>query len=38
METELGRKLEKAQAALLARFAPNTQVQRVRWSEGGTQL
>jgi pimeloyl-ACP methyl ester carboxylesterase len=38
METELDRKLADAQAALLARFAPDTQVRRIRWSEGETQL
>ena len=34
METELDRELEKAQAALLARFAPDTRVRRIRWSQG----
>jgi 2-hydroxy-6-oxonona-2,4-dienedioate hydrolase len=38
METELDRELEKAQAALLARFAPETRVGRIRWSQGETQL
>ena len=38
METELDRELEKAQAALLARFAPETRVHRIRWSQGETQL
>jgi pimeloyl-ACP methyl ester carboxylesterase len=38
METELDRELENAQAALLARFAPDTRVRRIRWSEGETQL
>ena len=38
METELDRELEKAQAALLARFAPETRVRRIRWSQGETQL
>jgi pimeloyl-ACP methyl ester carboxylesterase len=38
METELDRKLADAQAALLARFAPDTQVRRIRWSQGETQL
>jgi len=38
METELERELEKAQAALLARFAPETRVHRIRWSQGETQL
>ena len=34
----LDRDLEKAQAALLARFAPNTRVRRIRWSQGETQV
>jgi 2-hydroxy-6-oxonona-2,4-dienedioate hydrolase len=34
----LDRELEKTQAALLARFAPDTRVRRVRWSQGETQL
>jgi pimeloyl-ACP methyl ester carboxylesterase len=38
MEKELDRELEKAQAALLARFAPDTRVSRIRWSQGETQL
>jgi pimeloyl-ACP methyl ester carboxylesterase len=38
MEQELDRQLGKAQAALLARFAPDTRVSRVRWSQGETQL
>jgi pimeloyl-ACP methyl ester carboxylesterase len=38
MESELDRELEKAQAALLARFAPETRVRRIRWSQGETQL
>jgi pimeloyl-ACP methyl ester carboxylesterase len=38
VETELERELEKAQAALLDRFAPRTRVSRVRWSQGETQL
>ena len=37
-ELELDRELEKAQAALLARFAPDTRVRRIRWSQGETQL
>jgi pimeloyl-ACP methyl ester carboxylesterase len=36
--TELDRELEQAQAALLARYAPDTRVRRVRWSQGETQL
>ena len=38
VEIELDRELEKAQAALLARFAPETRVRRIRWSQGETQL
>jgi 2-hydroxy-6-oxonona-2,4-dienedioate hydrolase len=38
METELDRELEKVQAALLARFAPDTRVRRIRWSLGETQI
>jgi pimeloyl-ACP methyl ester carboxylesterase len=38
VERELDRELEKAQAALLARFAPETRVRRIRWSQGDTQL
>ena len=38
VETELDRELETAQAALLARFAPDTRVRRIRWSQGYTQL
>jgi pimeloyl-ACP methyl ester carboxylesterase len=38
METELDRELEKAQAALLARYAPETQIRRIRWSQGETQV
>ena len=38
MYTELDRELAKAQAALLARFAPNARVRRIRWSQGETQL
>jgi len=38
METELDRKLADAQAALLARFAPDTQVRSIGWSQGETQL
>lgn len=36
--TELDRRLEAAQAALLARYAPDTRVSRIRWSQGETQL
>jgi len=38
LDNELDRELEKAQAALLARFAPDTRVRRIRWSQGETQL
>jgi pimeloyl-ACP methyl ester carboxylesterase len=38
MATQLDRELEKAQAALLARFAPQARVRRIRWSHGDTQL
>jgi pimeloyl-ACP methyl ester carboxylesterase len=35
---ELDRELERAQAALLARYAPDSRVRRIRWSQGETQL
>jgi pimeloyl-ACP methyl ester carboxylesterase len=38
VEKDLDRELEKAQAALLAHYAPDTRVRRVRWSQGETQL
>jgi pimeloyl-ACP methyl ester carboxylesterase len=38
VETALDRELEQAQAALLARFAPETRTRRIRWSQGETQL
>src|SRR5438093_4740041 len=38
MTTVLDRELETAQAALLARYAPETRVRRVRWSHGETQV
>jgi len=38
MQTELDRQLAEAQAALIARFAPDTLVRRLRWSQGETQL
>ena len=38
VETELDRELENAQATLLARFAPDTRIRRIRWSQGETQL
>jgi pimeloyl-ACP methyl ester carboxylesterase len=38
MDTELDRELEKAQAALLAHYAPDARVRRVCWSQGETQL
>ncbi len=37
-DTELDRKVEAAQAALLARYAPETRVRRVAWSQGETQV
>jgi pimeloyl-ACP methyl ester carboxylesterase len=36
--TEVDRQLEDAQAALLARYAPDTRVRRVRWAQGETQV
>ena len=38
MTSDPDRPLEEAQAALLARFAPETRVRRVRWSGGETQV
>lgn len=38
MATEMDRQLEAAQAALLARHAPDTRVRRVAWSQGETQV
>ena len=38
MEQDLDWELERAQAALLARFAPETRVRRIRWSQGETQV
>lgn len=38
MTGDVDRPLEEAQAALLARFAPEIRVRRVRWSEGETQV
>jgi|SRR5215211_1668242 len=38
METEQDRELQKAQAALLIRFAPSARIRQVRWREGRTQL
>jgi pimeloyl-ACP methyl ester carboxylesterase len=38
VENELDRELENAQAALLARYAPETQIRRIRWSQGETQV
>jgi pimeloyl-ACP methyl ester carboxylesterase len=35
---ELDTELAKAQATLLARFAPDSRVSRIRWSQGETQL
>jgi pimeloyl-ACP methyl ester carboxylesterase len=34
----MDRKLEAAQSALLERYAPETRVRRVRWSQGETQV
>ena len=36
--TALDQELEKAQVALLARYAPETRVRRIRWSQGQTQV
>lgn len=36
--SQLTKSLEVAQAALLARYAPDTLVRRVRWSQGETQV
>lgn len=36
--TTMDREVEAAQAALLARYAPDTRVLRVRWSQGETQV
>jgi 2-hydroxy-6-oxonona-2,4-dienedioate hydrolase len=38
METELDRELERAQVRLLAQFAPEARVRRIRWSQGETQV
>ena len=38
MENDPDRELETAQAALLALYAPDTRVRRVRWSQGEIQL
>ena len=38
MKTELDQELEKAQAALLARYAPETQIRRIRCAQGETQV
>ncbi len=37
-DSELDRQLETARAALLARFAPETRVRRLTWSNGETQV
>ena len=37
-DTELDRQVEEAYATLLARCAPETQVRRVAWSQGETQV
>lgn len=36
--TEMDRQVEEAQAALLARYAPDTRVRRLPWSQGETQV
>lgn len=36
--TALDQELEKAQVALLARYAPETQIRPIRWSQGETQV
>jgi len=38
VERDRDRQLEDAQAAVLARYAPDARVRRVRWSKGETQL
>lgn len=38
MKTELDQELERAQAALLARYAPETQIRRIRCAQGETQV
>jgi pimeloyl-ACP methyl ester carboxylesterase len=38
VETGPDRELEQAQAALLARFAPETRIRRIPWSGGETQV
>ena len=35
---DLDRQMETARAALLARYAPETKIRRLRWSQGETQL
>jgi pimeloyl-ACP methyl ester carboxylesterase len=37
-ETDRDTELEQAQAKLLAHYAPNTRIRRVRWSQGETQV
>ncbi|HVE92098.1 MAG TPA: alpha/beta hydrolase [Actinomycetota bacterium] len=37
-ETEMDRRLQAAQAGLLAQHAPDTHIRRVRWSRGHTQV
>jgi pimeloyl-ACP methyl ester carboxylesterase len=37
-DAERDRRVEEAQAALLERYAPDTRVRRVRWSQGETQV
>lgn len=36
--TEMDRQVEEAQAALISRYAPDTRVRRLRWSQGETQV
>jgi hypothetical protein len=38
VETGLYQELRQTQAAQLARFAPEPRVQRIRWTEGETQI
>jgi pimeloyl-ACP methyl ester carboxylesterase len=38
METDLDRELDRAEAALLARYAPETVIRRIRWSQGETRV
>lgn len=38
VDTKMDRQVEVAQAALLARYAPDTCIRRVHWSQGETQV